>query len=58
MGYQAFEHYDSGDGLHEIDIALPAQPRIPIRVAIEADGCHHFLYEDYRLHQSPEPATR
>lgn len=58
MGYQAHEHYDSGDGLHEIDIALLPQKGIPVKIAVEADGNKHFLYEDCRLHNAPEPATR
>ena len=58
MGYQASQSYDSGDGLHEIDIALLPQSGIPVKVAVEVDGLPHFLYEDSRLQHSPEPATR
>ena len=58
MGYQADQQYDCGDGLHEIDIALLPQSGIPVQVAVEVDGETHFLYEDYRLQHSPEPATR
>lgn len=58
MGYQAMEHYDSGDGLHEIDVVLLPQEGIPVKVAIEADGIFHYLYEDLRLLRLPEPAVR
>ena len=58
MGYQALQSHDSGDGLHEIDIALLPQSGIPVKVAVEVDGEPHFLYEDCRLQHSPEPATR
>ena len=52
------EHYDSGDGLHFIDIVLLPQRRIPAKIAVEADGVSHFLFEDYRLQFGPTPAKR
>ncbi|DBA88400.1 TPA: hypothetical protein ACH3X2_004893 [Trebouxia sp. C0005] len=58
MGYQAISHYDSGDGLHYIDIAMLPQPKVPCKVAIEADGHTHYLFEDYRLDKGPHPGTR
>lgn len=58
MGYEAITTFDSDDGLHFIDIALLPQKKLPCKVAIEADGISHFLYEDYRLQNAPHPATR
>ena len=58
MGYQAVPSYDSEDGLHFIDIALLPQKQLPCKIAVEADGGTHFLYEDYRLGNAPQPATR
>ncbi|KAL3146839.1 hypothetical protein ABBQ38_014813 [Trebouxia sp. C0009 RCD-2024] len=58
MGYEAITTYDSDDGLHFIDIALLPQKKLPCKIAIEADGISHFLYEDYRLQNAPHPATR
>lgn len=58
MGYQPIQHHDAGDGLHQIDTALLPQSSLPMKVAVEADGTNHYLYEDCRLQGSPEPATR
>lgn len=58
MGYQAVASYDSADGLHFIDIALLPQKKLPCKIAVEADGGTHFLYEDYRLENAPKYATR
>ena len=58
MGYQANAHYDSGDGLHVIDIALLPQAKVPFKIAVEVDGNTHFLYEDYRLDRAPKVPTR
>ena len=58
MGYQAVPSYDSEDGLHFIDIALLPQKKLPCKIAVEADGGSHFLYEDYRLENAPGFATR
>ena len=55
---QVQEHYDTGDGLHIIDIAMLPQQGIPSWIAVEADGSSHFLYEDYRLQFGPATATR
>ena len=58
MGYEAITSYDSEDGLHFIDIALLPQKKLPCKIAVEADGISHFVYEDYRLQNAPQPATR
>ena len=58
MGYQTVQHHDAGDGLHRIDTAFLPQSSLPLKVAVEADGENHYLYEDCRLQGSPEPATR
>lgn len=58
MGYQPVPSYDSEDGLHFIDIALLPQKKLPCKIAVEADGGTHFLYEDYRLDQAPQFPTR
>ena len=58
MGYDAVQHYDSCYGLHYIDIALLPSAKVPCKLAIEADGKLHFLYEDVRLGKSPNPAVR
>ncbi|DBA73296.1 TPA: hypothetical protein ACH3X1_011352 [Trebouxia sp. C0004] len=34
------------------------QPKVPCKVAIEADGHTHYLFEDYRLDKGPHPGTR
>ncbi|KAL0050383.1 hypothetical protein WJX82_010131 [Trebouxia sp. C0006] len=44
---------DSEDGLHPVDIALLPQAKVPCKVAIEADGEFHFLYESYKLDKGP-----
>ena len=58
MGFEAIGHYDSGDGLHYIDIALVPQKGVPCKIAVEVDGATHFLFEDFRLDRSPEPGKR
>ena len=55
--WQVKEHYDAGNGLHQIDMVLLPQPKIPFRIAVQVDGRSHFLYEDYRLQHGP-PRTR
>ena len=58
MGYEAIQHFDSGHGLHFIDLVLLPSAKVPCKIAIEADGKPHFLHEDFRLDKSPNPATR
>lgn len=53
MGYEVIAGHDSEDGLHPIDIALLPQAKVPCKVAIEADGEYHFLYESYKLDKGP-----
>ena len=58
MGYEAIQHFDSGHGLHIIDLVLLPSAKVPCKIAIEADGKPHFLHEDCRLDKSPNLATR
>ena len=58
MGYHALPSHQSEDGLHDIDMALLPQKNLRHKVAVEADGWSHYLYEDFGMDSAVKPATR